>query len=288
MRQTTLRSFRPSSPRGELHAEAELDKDRPRKRVKVEGDHKDHVQDVNEEDLDNAATRSLSPSPPPPRIPTDFKQVTSPSFLAKTSTPIPGVHYLPSLIPPSLASEWYHSLLSLEGWYHPTLRMYGKEITQSRAIIAFSKVPGLKLKYSGQEVEMREWPEVLRGMERRCREVIGEEVRFNHAMLNWYADGDTHIGRHSDNLENKVIVTLSLGAPRTWVMTKRPPKGAQAAAKRNGVKLAKTETHKWTVEAGSLLLMQGKCQEEWYHEIPKERKIKEGRISVTLRQLVYD
>lgn len=101
-------------------------------------------------------------------------------------------------------------------------------------------------------------------------------------------------------------------------MTKRPPKGAQAAAKRNGVKMAKTETHKWTVEAGSLLLMQGKCQEEWYHEIPKERKIKEGRIvsmlcahlllhklamdsspnahdplaflhqSVTLRQLVYD
>lgn len=79
-------------------------------------------------------------------------------------------------------------------------------------------------------------------------------------------------------MENKVIVTLSLGAPRTWVMTKRPPKGAQAAAKRNGEKLAKTETHKWTVEAGSLLLMQGKCQEEWYHEIPKERKIKEGRI----------
>lgn len=190
MRQTTLRSFRPSIPRaGEEQSEAAIVEDRPRKRVKVEADQEEQAKGADDGELSNSTTRPFSPSPPPPRIPSDFKQVTSPSFLTSTSTPIPGVHYFPSLIPPPLASEWYHSLLSLEGWYHPTLRMYGKEITQSRAIIAFSKVSGLKLKYSGQEVEMREWPEVLRGMERRCREVIGEEVRFNHAMLNWYADG---------------------------------------------------------------------------------------------------
>lgn len=189
MRQSTLRSFRPTSPPSEESSGKVTRKDLPRKRVKVETHVKELGKGADDGELSKSATRPLSPSPPPPRIPSDFKQVTSSTFLTRTATPIPGVHYRPSLIPPSLASEWYRSLLSLEGWYHPTLRMYGKQITQSRAIIAFSKVPGLKLKYSGQEVEMRDWPEELRGMERRCREVIGEEVRFNHAMLNWYADG---------------------------------------------------------------------------------------------------
>lgn len=141
----------------------------------------------------------LSPSPEPPRVPTDFLQVTSPTFLESTKTPIEGVHYLPRFIPPSLAREWYDSLLALPQWYRPTLKLYGREITQSRAIIAFSKVPNLKLKYSGTEVVMHDWPEVLRSMERQCRRCCGEEVRFNHAMLNYYPSGDTHIGRHSDN-----------------------------------------------------------------------------------------
>lgn len=144
---------------------------------------------------------SLSPSPPPPVKPREFLQVTSSSFLDSTSTPIPGVHYLHSFIPAKTAKEWYDSLVSLPQWYRPTLKMYGKEIIQSRQIIAFSKVPHLKLKYSGTQVDMHEWPLVLRKMERKCQEVIGSEVRFNHAMLNYYPDGQTYIGRHSDNCE---------------------------------------------------------------------------------------
>lgn len=248
------------------------------------------------------SSRNLSPSPPPPRVPRDFVQVTRSEFLAPTKTPIPGVHYLEKFIPHSTAREWYESLVALPQWYRPMLKLYGREIVQSRQIIAFSKVPHLKLKYSGTDVEMHDWPDVLRHMERRCREVVGDEVRFNHAMLNYYPSGDTHIGRHADNrgygdevqaaadhstitdtavvfsVENKVILTVSLGSPRTWVMTKRPPPGAKAAAKRAGKPPPQTESHRWTIENGSLLLMQGDTQREWYHEIPKQAKIKQGRI----------
>lgn len=80
------------------------------------------------------------------------------------------------------------------------------------------------------------------------------------------------------SVENQVILTVSLGSPRQWVMTRRLPHGAKAAAKRSGQPLPKSETHRWTVEPGSLLLMQGKTQEDWYHEIPKQTKIKDGRI----------
>lgn len=79
-------------------------------------------------------------------------------------------------------------------------------------------------------------------------------------------------------MENRVIVTVSLGADRTWIMTRRPPRGAKASAKKGGPKLPAAESHRWTIEDGSLLVMQGDCQKEWYHEIPKEKKITTGRI----------
>ncbi|KAK4684788.1 hypothetical protein P7C73_g5381, partial [Tremellales sp. Uapishka_1] len=37
---------------------------------------------------------------------------------------------------------------------------------------------------------------------------------------------------------------------------------------------------------GSLVVMQGRSQEYWKHEIPKQPKVKTGRISLTFRQLV--
>jgi alkylated DNA repair dioxygenase AlkB len=39
--------------------------------------------------------------------------------------------------------------------------------------------------------------------------------------------------------------------------------------------------------SGSLLVMQGQTQKLWKHEIPKEKKVEEGRISLTFRQLVF-
>lgn len=47
------------------------------------------------------------------------------------------------------------------------------------------------------------------------------------------------------------------------------------------------EKLKWTLENGSLLVMQGDTQLNWKHEIPKEPTVKDGRISLTFRQLVY-
>lgn len=82
-------------------------------------------------------------------------------------------------------------------------------------------------------------------------------------------------------VENRVIVTVSLGADRTWRMTKKPPRGAKAQAKRDRTKIDAPEIHRWTLKNGSLLVMQGNCQQEWYHEIPKEQKVKQGRIVST-------
>lgn len=93
-------------------------------------------------------------------------------------------------------------------------------------------------------------------------------------MLNKYDSGDVYIGLHADNLENRVIATVSVGAERVFVMRHRTKKG---------------EAGIWRgrLGSGSLFVMQGDTQRFWKHEIPKESKIKEGRISLTFRQLVF-
>lgn len=45
---------------------------------------------------------------------------------------------------------------------------------------------------------------------------------------------------------------------------------------------------KWKLSPGSLVVMQGDTQKRWKHEIPREKGVKAGRVSLTFRQLEYD
>ncbi|KAF9526333.1 hypothetical protein CPB83DRAFT_857932 [Crepidotus variabilis] len=239
-----------------------------------------------------------------------FRQVTSSKFDAFKIQDMPDcdVYYVPSLVTKKKSDEWYTSLLELDSWYQPTLKVYGKEVTQSRKIAAYSTDPKLTLKYSGQTVDMKyEYPLLLRTIQDEVEEYLG--VKFNHVMLNLYEDGTVYIGNHRDNPENKVIASLSLGAERTFVMThdsktKKTIKKAattELSTSKKGKRKAETLQDstpsstessvsvlqkRWILGSGSLVIMQGDTQKFWKHEIPKEAKIKGGRISLTFRQLV--
>ncbi|KAF8577193.1 hypothetical protein K439DRAFT_1418431 [Ramaria rubella] len=203
---------------------------------------------------------------------------------------LPGgdVYYIPKFIESEKSREWYKQLNGLETWYHPKLKVYGKEITQSRSIAGISTtmyriVPGsrylayaaaesVKAKYSGHQVDMNYgYPEIITEILGKVEEKLG--VKFNNVMLNRYADGTEYIGRHRDTKQNNVIACLSVGAQRTFIFT--PDKKCPGNPRPQSLVL----------QRGSLLIMQGDTQKNWKHEIPKEPSIKEGRISVTFRQL---
>ncbi|TFK61710.1 hypothetical protein BDN72DRAFT_828091 [Pluteus cervinus] len=228
------------------------------------------------------------------------------------------VYYVEDFIEKAVADDWYKELLDLDTWYQPTLKLYGKSVIQSRKIAAYSTDPNFKLKYSGQLVDMHyEYPPLLRDIQGMVEKRLG--VTFNHVMLNLYEDGSVYIGNHRDNMENRVIASLSLGTPRTFVMTydplqsaldsseSAPPKkrrrkqsnakstavadqNPKSATPNNGEtsEPAKPEKRVWTLANGSLVVMQGVTQRFWKHSIPKETKIKGGRISLTFRQLDTD
>lgn len=211
-----------------------------------------------------------------------FNQVTRSSFCSTykiDDLPDADIYYKPDFIDRALAEEWRQELDRLPEWYRPKLKVYGREITQSREIAAYATAPGLHLKYSGHPVELHApFPPLLDHIASLLStdECLGSEVRFNHCMLNRYDDGSIYIGKHSDNIENKVIVTVSLGADRSWIMERKAPRGQRAkeAAQEGEDKIKK----RWTLAGGSLLVMQGQTQKYYTHEIPKELKVKGPRI----------
>lgn len=131
-------------------------------------------------------------------------QVSAPALERYKLADLPDsdIYYLDSFVAPETAQTWYDEMLALEGWYHPTLKLYGKAVTQSRSIAAYAKDPELVVKYSGQVVQMSsEYPPALLRIQELVEEQLG--VKFNHVMLNRYDDGKVYIGNHRDNRENR-------------------------------------------------------------------------------------
>ncbi|MDQ1633380.1 MAG: hypothetical protein QOJ32_189 [Frankiaceae bacterium] len=103
-------------------------------------------------------------------------------------------------------------------------------------------------------------------------------VEFDGPSLALYRDGRDALGAHRDrelrHTADTLIVILSLGARRPWILT---PRGAadtgRAAA--GAIDLAP--------RAGDLLVLGGRAQADWLHGVPPQPGLREGRISVQWR-----
>ena len=79
------------------------------------------------------------------------------------------------------------------------------------------------------------------------------------------------MGKHSDDEDSIVpksgIASLSFGAERPFVFLHKKTR----------------EKIKVSLPDGSLLLMKDRCQECWWHELPKTKKVSGPRINITFR-----
>ncbi|KAG9100348.1 hypothetical protein FRC06_004241 [Ceratobasidium sp. 370] len=193
----------------------------------------------------------------------------TPEFAEKYGLELPGAdaYYKEDassvFIKPETANQWYEELNGLDTWYRPTLRVYGRDVIQSRTIAAYATSPSLTVKYSGHPVQLHTtYPPTLRKVQDMVESELG--VTFNHVMLNRYEDGSVYIGKHSDNKENKVIASVSLGAVRTFIMTPKISARNRMSAPVNA------KAKKWDMANGSLFVMQGDTQENWkVHHSPR-------------------
>lgn len=82
-------------------------------------------------------------------------------------------------------------------------------------------------------------------------------IAFDSVGVNLYRDGRDSVAWHRDRVHRRmvepVVATITLGAPRRFLL--RPFGGGRSLA--------------ITPHAGDLLVMGGRCQQDWEHTVPK-------------------
>lgn len=95
---------------------------------------------------------------------------------------------------------------------------------------------------------------------------------FNGVLVNKYNNGSDYIGAHSDNEKeldktNSSVISIGYGTTRKFRIKNK----------------LKQTVLDYDHKPGTLLVMDGEFQKEFTHEIPKQLKIKDCRISLTFR-----
>lgn len=123
--------------------------------------------------------------------------------------------------------------------------------------------------YSGTMFKPHPWHPLVFEIKEMIEQQVG--TQFNSVLMNYYRDGNDHIGFHRDDEvelgETPFIASMSLGGTRDFVV--------------------KSKDAKWIIplENDSLFLMKDHFQKEYQHSIPKRTRMILPRINLTYRYI---
>lgn len=164
-------------------------------------------------------------------------------------------------------------LLNEVPWTQNKVRMFGKVHPEPR-LVAWYGDEDRRYSYSGIRLKPLPWTPTLLHLKEVCERFA--QARFNTVLVNLYRDGQDTVGWHSDDEPelgtDPVIASLSLGAPRTFRLRNRSSR----------------ETRTVDLPSGSLLVMSGRCQADWEHQLPRRARVLERRLNLTFRTIRSD
>jgi alkylated DNA repair dioxygenase AlkB len=150
-------------------------------------------------------------------------------------------------------------LLASRRWGDRTRWMYDRYVREPRLTAPWSLA-------SGEPLE----PPILEEMRRCLSARYG--VLFDSVGFNLYRDGRDGVAWHADRIEKEIVdpivVLVSLGEPRRFLLRPRPPRGGGSIPFRLG--------------RGDLLVSGGSATRNWQHCVPKVAHAG-ARISVAFR-----
>ena len=178
--------------------------------------------------------------------------------------------YYDKIIGDEQVKQLYDALFNNIHWENERVIMFGKEIITKRKVAFFSD-PSISYRYASKTKIGLPWTSTLITIKNRIESITKES--YNACLLNLYHNGEESMGWHSDNekeiITNSSIASLSLGANRKFSFKH---------------KLSK-ETVSIELEDGSLLEMKGSVQAHWWHALLKSKKVTDGRMNLTFRQM---
>jgi len=177
--------------------------------------------------------------------------------------------YYPDFFRRKEAALFFEKLLNNTLWQQDDITVFGKTYKQPR-LTAFYALNSNTYSYSGICMKPHGFTSELKEIKKSVESVC--DVNFTSCLLNMYRNGKDSNGWHADNEkslgQNPVIASVSFGAERMFHLKHR-----QNSELRHKIKL----------EDGSLLIMKGRTQHFWLHQIPKTKKEVGKRINLTFR-----
>lgn len=154
-------------------------------------------------------------------------------------------------------------------WKQESMKMYGKEVLFPR-LMAWHGDRSAAYSFSGNIFSPTTWTKELQEIRDRISPISGSV--FNSVLLNLYRSGSDSMGWHADDepeLGNQpVIASVNFGATRRFMLRYKTDHQLK---------------YELALQHGSLLIMKGKLQEYWEHQVPKTTKIADKRINLTFR-----
>ncbi len=131
---------------------------------------------------------------------------------------------------------------------------------------------GVSYDYSGITYPQVDMLPCLNDICDKIENTIG--FRPNNCLMNYYTDGNSSMGYHSDSTEELLkgtgVAIISLGAIRAISYRSKADKKIKI---------------RYNLESGTLLYMDDEVQKNWMHAIPKEVGVGE-RVSLTFRYIM--
>lgn len=170
---------------------------------------------------------------------------------------------------PKEADRAFADLMETVDWRQEHASLFGRKIPLPR-LTAWYGEHGYG--YSGIRHRPATLTSGLGGLKSIVEKIAG--MSFNSVLLNLYRDGRDSMGWHSDDEAalgpEPVIASLSFGGVRRFHFKHRT----------HGERIAVDLDH------GSCLIMHGRCQACWQHQLPKTKREVNPRINLTFRTIV--
>ena len=188
----------------------------------------------------------------------------------KISMPDADVIHFARLFDPYEANSLFLQLQQNIEWQQEQIKLYGQVYDLPR-LTAWYGDPAKTYSYSGISITSLEWIEALLEIKRRIESV--SDYSFNSVLLNRYRNGSDGVSWHADDEpelgQNPVTGSVSFGEARPFQLKHK----------------TLDEKRKIILENGSYLLMKGRTQHCWLHQIPKSKRVLGERINLTFRQI---
>lgn len=178
----------------------------------------------------------------------------------------------PDFWPSDSADNILNQLLSELSWRTDSITLYGRRIPIPR-LQCWMGESHCNYKYSGISMAPLPWVPAITEIRNRIQRAAG--TLFNCVLINQYRNGRDSNGWHAD--DEKILGNAPIIASASFGVTRRfqlKPKNGNAG---------KSST--FYLSHGSLIIMNAGIQEEWLHQIPKEKQVDGVRLNLTFRYI---